>query len=796
MPPNPRRFVFALGVFVSLHSPASGQAVPEAPEAPPAWPVLQDATDMSPLPGTTPLTMDGDISAALVEGADRFLMREIAASLGNRSRHWNRDTSSAEAYVESIAPNRARFRDIIGLRDARVETVDMEFTSPDPESLPIARGESFTVYTVRWPAFREVHGEGLLLVPDQTPVADVVAIPDADLHPEYLAGLVEGAETNFEYARTLAAAGCRVLVPLTIERSDSPHRMSHREWLYRPAFELGRHLIGYELQKVFAGLDYFEHTRDGDKRKTGVIGWGEGGLLALYAAAADERIDAACVSGYFGSRQSVWEEPAYRNVFRLLVEFGDAEIASMIAPRNLIVESSRGPEIVIPGLALNEEGRPARGSLNGKPGRLTTPAAVEVEEEIRRAHRLVHGMQPPWEIAAVREEGTGCSSRAVLELLGALGVDDSGGTPGPRSGVLRDSDNTALRHARQVREIVAHNEWALRESAHVRTEFMKDLDVKSLEGFENSVEKYRKIFREDVIGRFDRELLPSNPRSRGYQAGEGVRSYEVVLDVFPDVIAYGILTLPDDLDLSGAEKRPVVVCQHGLEGRPQDVIGESKFSAYEAFATRLAQRGFITFAPQNLYLGNDKFRLLQFKANSIGKTLFSVIVPQHRQIVTWLGSLPYVDPERIAFYGLSYGGKSAMRIPPLVDQRDAGPFYCLSICSADFNEWVWKNCSTRSKYSYAQKREYEIFEWDLGSTFNYAEMAALIAPRPFMVERGHFDGVAPDQKVAHEFAKVRRLYNLLGIGERAEIEWFIGPHKINGVGTFDFLHRHLEWPVR
>ena len=57
-------------------------------------------------------------------------------------------------------------------------------------------------------------------------------------------------------------------------------------------------------------------------------------------------------------------------------------------------------------------------------------------------------------------------------------------------------------------------------------------------------------------------------------------SYEVVLDVFPDVIAYGILTLPKQMTIDGSEKRPVVVCQHGLEGRPQDVIGESKFNAY------------------------------------------------------------------------------------------------------------------------------------------------------------------------------------------------------------------------
>ena len=46
-------------------------------------------------------------------------------------------------------------------------------------------------------------------------------------------------------------------------------------------------------------------------------------------------------------------------------------------------------------------------------------------------------------------------------------------------------------------------------------------------------------------------------------------------------------------------------------------------------------------------------------------------------------------------------------------------------------------------------------EFDLGHTFNYAEMAALIAPRPFMVERGHDDGVGIDEMVAYEYAKVR-----------------------------------------
>ena len=98
--------------------------------------------------------------------------------------------------------------------------------------------------------------------------------------------------------------------------------------------------------------------------------------------------------------------------------------------------------------------------------------------------------------------------------------------------------------------------------------------------------------------------------------------------------------------------------------------------------------------------------------------------------------------------------------------------------------------------SYMWTREYEMYEFDLGNTFNYAEMAFLIAPRPFMVERGHDDGVGIDEMVAYEYAKVGRLYSRLQIPERTEIEYFNGPHEIHAVGTLRFLREQLHWPPR
>jgi len=736
------------------------------------------AVDAPALPGTAPLTWQDDIASRLVAGVDRFLLQEVEKSVERRARHWKRDPSSPDKYNASVEPNRRRLAHIAGVRDPQVSPGEFELVGTQAQPALVGQGNGYQVYAVRWPAFGDVHGEGLLLVPTGSKkIADVVAIPDADQTPEMIAGLAEGVPAESQFARRLAESGCRVLVPVLIDRGVTHRRLSNREFLYRSAFELGRHLIGYEVQKVSAAVDGFVRESGAQDPRIGVIGWGEGGLLALYAGALDTRIGAVCVSGYFDSRQSVWQEPVYRNVFGLLEQFGDAELAGLVAPRALIVEAAGGPQVVVP---------PGTG---GAPGRLVTPDLESVRREVGRARGLVDGLKPAWRLEWVASGG-GTGPYGTSEALGKFLDALSGGarlaalSDPPRH--LRTTFDPKVRQQRQFHEIDRHNQWLLGESPQVRRDFMAKLDTGSPEKYRQSSQGYRQFFYDEVIGRFDYELLPPNVRSRKAYDTAKWTGYEVVMDVLPDVIAYGILLLPKDL--REGEKRPVVVCQHGLEGRPQDVVsGDSK--SYHDFAARLAERGFITLAPQNLYIFGDRFRTLQRKANPIKKTLFSVIVPQHQQMTDWLKSLPYVDPQRIAFYGLSYGGKSAMRIPPLVSN------YGLSICSADFNEWVWKNASTRSPYSYVWTGEYEIFEFDLGSTFNYAEMAALIAPRPFMVERGHFDGVAPDEAVAYEFAKVRFLYEAkLGLGDRCEIEWFVGPHTINGKGTFDFLHRHLNWP--
>jgi dienelactone hydrolase len=745
------------------------------------------------LPGTKALTREGDLSAQMVEGIDRWLLREIEQSVERRKQYWQRDLSSPEAYSKSVGPNRDRLRQIIGVVDQRVPMTGMELVATTSNPALVADKERWTVQAVRWPVLEGVHGEGLLVQPKGEIKARVVLLPDADMTPEEMLGLKGGRQSVWH----LADNGFQILIPTLISRSDEfsgSERLGlftnqpHREWIYRQAFEMGRHIIGYEVQKVLAAVDWFSQgAPPAGSARIGVVGYGEGGLIALHAAALDTRIEAALVSGYFGPRQGVWAEPIYRNVFGLLREFGDAEIASLIAPRSLVIEQSETPKISGPPQA--RQGR--RGGA--APGVMVTPDLDAVRKEVDRAGRL--GGKTPLLIASVEGKGEQAISFAALkEFYHALTQRELGPQLSSQPlADLRADFKPEDRQRRQLKELESHVQNLLRVATYEREKtFWAQLKAKDAAAWDLERKAWQTSFRDSVMGRFPPPSEPVNAQSRKVLETDKVTGWDVTLDVWPDVFAWGVLLLPKDI--KPGERRPVVVCQHGLEGVPMDTIMDDPksraYAAYKAYSLRLAERGFVVFAPHNPYRGQDKFRTLQRKANALGGHLFSFIFAQHERILDWLGGQPFVDPRRIAFYGLSYGGKSAMRIPAVLDR------YCLSICSADFNEWVWKNATVDWRGSYLYTGEYEIFEWNLGHTFNYAEMAALIAPRPFMVERGHDDGVGIDEWVNFEFAKVRRFYTKLGIGGRTEIEHFNGPHTINGRGTFDFLHRHLDWPER
>jgi hypothetical protein len=68
-----------------------------------------------------------------------------------------------------------------------------------------------------------------------------------------------------------------------------------------------------------------------------------------------------------------------------------------------------------------------------------------------------------------------------------------------------------------------------------------------------------------------------------------------------------------------------------------------------------------------------------------------------------------------------------VRVPTLLER------YSLSICSGYFNSWTRKVAATDERFSLMYTIEWEMPYFNMGSTFDYAEITYLMIPRPFII---------------------------------------------------------------
>ncbi len=717
-----------------------------------------------------------DISTHLMDGAHRFVEHKIAEAIQKRE-----EKGSGEAATESLAALRKRLQHLIGLGDARIDSSAFEKFGTGAQPGLVAETQDFRVWQIRWPVLPSYWAEGLLVEPTKVNHdAAWIALPDADETPEQVLGIGAPSPAHHQHVMQLARAGVTIIVPALINRQEyvvaqagqppKPIGQSHREWLHRQSFHMGRHLLGFEAQAVLAATDIL--LKSAPNQKVFCSGYGEGGLVAALASAADERLRGTLVSGYFGQEIPSWEQPLFRNIHSFERDLG------------------------VPGLIRLQQGPPLLIHAVDGPAYADTKGRLAAKTNREALNKLVQSLPTATRASCSIIDSPQVSTKNLAPLINS--------PPETASEILQDQRiafNNTERHQRIFKGIESHVQQLIRDADLLRDEnYAYKVEPGLRRGawstkrshptldpahFIEASKTYRVVYSREAMGEFDAALLPLNPRSRKIIENEKWTAWDVVLDVYPDFTAWGILVLPKDI--KPGEKRPVVVVQHGRNGLPRDWINPEK-TAYSNAGGEFAERGFIVFSPHNIYRGEDRYRMLNRKANAVGASLFSFIIPSHRQILNWLKTLPQVDARRIAFYGLSYGGESAMRIPSVLQD------YSAVICSGDFNQWTRKVAATDYPNSFMYSIEWEMPYWNLGQTFDYAEMAYLIFPRPFMVERGHHDLVAPDSWVAHEYAKVRYLYDQFGMGDRTEIEFFQGGHSINDQNTFRFLHRHLHWP--
>jgi hypothetical protein len=76
----------------------------------------------------------------------------------------------------------------------------------------------------------------------------------------------------------------------------------------------------------------------------------------------------------------------------------------------------------------------------------------------------------------------------------------------------------------------------------------------------------------------------------------------------------------------------------------------------------------------------------------------------------------------------------------------------------------------------------------------YAELTdivSLIAPRPVLLEVGMQDPLYTQEVVQPEYHKVERVYRLLDVPDRLDLDLFVGAHRFSGQKAFDWVDHWL-----
>lgn len=332
---------------------------------------------------------------------------------------------------------------------------------------------------------------------------------------------------------------------------------------------------------------------------------------------------------------------------------------------------------------------------------------------------------------------------------------------------------------------------ALHETARQRRQQRYDLASLTPTDYRNRVAQSL----ERVAGPPLPAMIERNAQTRLIERRPAYDLYETVLTSVPGVEVAGYLLIP-----TTGQPAPAVICQHGLGGRPDALVGindrlEGHQWVYDRFAQRLAERGYVVFAPfMNWGWASTAMRDRLVKhAYALGFAPNRFEVAQLHAIVDFLQAQPMVSADRIAFYGLSYGGHASLWLCA------HEPRLAAVVTAGHFNEWQTKLLNpelspplVRPTAYVTVDEGYDMFNYNVLHELGHAELATRFVPRPQMIENGLQDSVTPTAWVNREFARTQAVFTWLDATDQLELEHFPGPHRIWAEASFRFLERHLR----
>ncbi|MEQ8786035.1 MAG: acetylxylan esterase [Pirellulaceae bacterium] len=310
-------------------------------------------------------------------------------------------------------------------------------------------------------------------------------------------------------------------------------------------------------------------------------------------------------------------------------------------------------------------------------------------------------------------------------------------------------------------------------------------DVETLEDWTSK----REMYRQQLLEMLGLSPLPSRTELKPVVTGAVEHDDFVVENLHfqsrPGLYVTGNLYRPKEVK----EPLPAIlyVCGHG--GVKKDGVSYGNKATYQHHGAWFARHGYVCLVIDTLQLGEiegihhgtyryDRFWWLNRGYTSAGVEAWNCV-----RALDYLQSRKEVDGERLGVTGRSGGGAYSWWIAA-IDQRIKCAVPVAGITDLEnhvVDGTVEGHCDCMFMVN--------TYGWD------YAQVAALVAPRPLLISNTDRDRIFPLEGVVRTHAAVRKIYQLYGVPEKLALQITAGPHKdtqelrVHAFRWFDF---HLK----
>ncbi|MGL4550881.1 MAG: alpha/beta hydrolase family protein, partial [Gemmataceae bacterium] len=234
-----------------------------------------------------------------------------------------------------------------------------------------------------------------------------------------------------------------------------------------------------------------------------------------------------------------------------------------------------------------------------------------------------------------------------------------------------------------------------------------------------------------------------------------------------------------------AKPLPAVLCLHQTTAAGKDEPAGLRGDADLKYALELAERGYVVLAPDYPSLGEHAF---DFKARTDYASGTMKAIWDNVRAVDLLETVPEADAGRVGVIGHSLGGHGAMFTAAFDPRLRAVVSSCgfTTFRKDDVPSWTGPRYMPRIRAEFGSDAK--------RVPFDFQEVVAAFAPRPFLAVAAEKDDDFDVSGVRDVIAAARPVYRLYGADAALEALYPPGKHAFPAAArkrAYEFLDRHL-----